>query len=202
MQSKYANVMHKTKNDIRKEVRLRKKELSPLVFSSESNSVCQQLNNVCKSFSSLTSQGQNIVAFWPMIDEVDIRPFLENLLKENTHNIFLPVITGDGTMEFRLFEGKEKMSQEPQFGIWEPTSRITLKPELQDNNDNLLIIVPGVAFTLNGDRLGRGRGFYDRILTSFPSAHTVGVCLSCQIYDEIPTDPHDQKMNMVITPIL
>ncbi|MDO4461617.1 MAG: 5-formyltetrahydrofolate cyclo-ligase [Bacteroidia bacterium] len=186
--------MLKTKSDIRKEVRTRKSEFSPLLFSEESKYVCDALYQFCNANDKVT----RIVAFWPMKDEVDIRPFLNDLYLSNTHKIYLPVITGDGIMEFRLFEGKQNMAQEPQFGIWEPTSSITLSPNNITAKDNIIIVVPGVAFTPNGDRLGRGRGFYDRILASFPSAITVGVCLSCQLYDELPTDSHDKKIENII----
>ncbi len=193
--------MLKTKSDIRKEVRARKKELSPLVFSEESNIICKHLELFASNFSS-THKVQNIVAFWPMSDEIDIRPFLESTYNNGAYHIFLPVITGDNTMEFRLFEGKNKMAQEPQFGIWEPTSSTTLTPDQISDDETLIIIVPGVAFTPCGDRLGRGRGFYDRILTAFTNTKKIGVCLSCQIYNELPTDPHDQPMDAILSPVL
>lgn len=204
--------MLKTKGDIRKEVRARKRELSPLVFSEESRIICNKLTEICTPLNTtqnkktasnhISDTNQTIVAYWPMADEIDISPFLETTYKSGSYRIFLPVITGNGIMEFRLFEGRENMAQEPQFGIWEPTSHTTLSPTQTNSNDKLIIIVPGVAFTPQGDRLGRGRGFYDRMLTSFYNAHTIGVCLSCQIYDEIPTDPHDQRMDLVLAPNL
>lgn len=62
------------------------------------------------------------------------------------------------------------------------------------------IIVPGLAFTKHGQRLGRGGGYYDRYLASLPPAtHKIGVCFSLQIVDSLPIEPHDQKMDLVIT---
>ena len=63
-----------------------------------------------------------------------------------------------------------------------------------------LILVPGVAFTRGGERLGRGGGFYDRLLASLP-AHTckIGVCFEAQILPELPVEAHDQRINLLAT---
>lgn len=183
--------MHKSKTDIRKEVRARKQALSPLSISAASREMCSILE-----LSPLLREAEVIVAFWPMKDEIDIREYLIKIAARGEKTIYLPVITGDGIMEFRLFEGEDKMVQELQFGIWEPTSREMLLPS-EVGNKKITIIVPGVAFTEKGDRLGRGRGFYDRILCSFEGATTVGVCFKCQIYEEIPVDSHDKPIDVV-----
>ena len=83
------------------------------------------------------------------------------------------------------------------FGVREPVARIehAVAPETLD-----LILVPGVAFTRAGERLGRGGGFYDRLLASLP-AHTckVGVCFDAQILTELPVEPHDQRVDFLAT---
>lgn len=62
------------------------------------------------------------------------------------------------------------------------------------------ILVPGLAFSKRGDRLGRGGGFYDRYLALMPdSAFRLGLCFSSQIVAEIPMQPHDQRVHAVIT---
>ena len=63
-----------------------------------------------------------------------------------------------------------------------------------------LILVPGLAFTRDGHRLGRGGGFYDRLLSRLP-ARTVklGVCFDLQIVAQLPSEPHDQRMDAVVT---
>jgi 5-formyltetrahydrofolate cyclo-ligase len=62
-----------------------------------------------------------------------------------------------------------------------------------------LIVVPGVAFDPTGNRMGRGRGFYDRLLKSTPNAMKVGVAYDFQLLDKIPVEPHDVPMDSVIT---
>ena len=61
-----------------------------------------------------------------------------------------------------------------------------------------MIIVPGVAFDLQHNRLGRGRGFYDRLLSSL-SAPKVGICFDFQLIDTVPTEPFDRLMDSVVS---
>ncbi len=62
------------------------------------------------------------------------------------------------------------------------------------------VIVPGLAFTLAGDRLGQGGGWYDRYLAGLrPEAITIGVAFAPQIVDSLPVEPHDIRLDKVIT---
>ncbi len=61
-----------------------------------------------------------------------------------------------------------------------------------------LIVVPGVAFDRRGNRIGRGKGFYDRLLTE-TKATTVGVGYDFQLVDDIDSEPHDVVMDLVVT---
>jgi 5-formyltetrahydrofolate cyclo-ligase len=81
------------------------------------------------------------------------------------------------------------------FGVMEPSHDSEVVP-LKDIQG---ILVPGLVFNKNGNRLGKGKGFYDRALASF-SGKKVGVCFSFQISDKlIPTEPHDVKMDYLLT---
>jgi 5,10-methenyltetrahydrofolate synthetase len=62
-----------------------------------------------------------------------------------------------------------------------------------------VILVPGLAFGRNGSRLGRGAGFYDRFLNAHPHALRAGVAFSDQVLDSLPEDPHDQRMDILLT---
>jgi 5-formyltetrahydrofolate cyclo-ligase len=63
-----------------------------------------------------------------------------------------------------------------------------------------LVVVPGVAFTASGHRLGQGGGWYDRFLTGLrPGVQRIGVCFRECLVDEIPTEAHDITMDLVIT---
>jgi 5-formyltetrahydrofolate cyclo-ligase len=82
-----------------------------------------------------------------------------------------------------------------QFGIREPIRGMPIPIELID-----LVIVPGLAFDPFGNRLGRGRGFYDRFLgkASFRGV-ACGFALEDQVVDSIPSGPHDQKVSLLVT---
>lgn len=63
-----------------------------------------------------------------------------------------------------------------------------------------VILVPGLAFTRAGQRLGRGGGYYDRLLAALPASTVrLGVCFEMQIVEELPSEPHDQKVDAVVT---
>lgn len=83
------------------------------------------------------------------------------------------------------------------FGVREPAVHAmhAVPPDSLD-----LILVPGVAFSADGARLGRGGGYYDRLLASLP-AHTckMGVCFDSQVLPEFPVEPHDQHVDFIAT---
>lgn len=62
-----------------------------------------------------------------------------------------------------------------------------------------LMLVPGVAFTQDGKRLGRGGGWYDRALTNLPKCiETVGICAKERLLSDLPTEEHDRKVSKVL----
>jgi len=60
------------------------------------------------------------------------------------------------------------------------------------------MLVPGRAFTKDGKRIGRGSGYYDKLLSKDPHLQTIGVCFNCQIFEDLPQDEWDQKMDEVV----
>ena len=93
----------------------------------------------------------------------------------------------------KYVEGKLAVSE--GFHIVEPTDDA---PELlpSDFNKIDLAIIPGRAFTMDGDRMGRGKGYYDRFLAQ-TTCTTFGVGFSCQLVDSLPVDEWDRKMSKV-----
>ncbi|MEI6197067.1 MAG: 5-formyltetrahydrofolate cyclo-ligase, partial [Verrucomicrobiota bacterium] len=82
-----------------------------------------------------------------------------------------------------------------KFGVREPAAGCAEIPLERFD----LVLVPGMAFDMVGNRLGRGRGFYDRLLQS-ASGVKCGVCYDLQLLEKIPTEPHDAKVDFVLTP--
>ena len=107
--------------------------------------------------------------------------------------VFLPVINGDD-MTVAEFTGEYQIGR---YGIKEP-SLLTPHSSLLTPNSIDFVLVPGVGFSPNGYRLGRGKGYYDKFLSKHSNLFTVGVCFREQFYLDIPREPHDVPMNKVI----
>jgi len=134
----------------------------------------------------------NIIAYSSLPDELPTDNIIHTLIKQG-HDIYLPVIVGDN-IEFHMYEGEENLFSESLFGIKEPTSSCKSLPD----DEPVSIIVPGIAFTIDGKRLGRGGGYYDRYLTKQKNSYKVGVGFACQCVSEIPTEDFDITMDKVI----
>ncbi len=141
-----------------------------------------------------------VLMYWSMADEVQTHDFVERWYREKT--VLLPCVDGDD-LRLRQYTGPECMVAGEQFGIGEPAGRDRLGAAGSEERTDLeavdMIIVPGVAFDRQRNRMGRGRGFYDRMLKSTPNAVKVGIAYDFQLMDTIPTEPHDVKMDEVIT---
>jgi 5-formyltetrahydrofolate cyclo-ligase len=136
-------------------------------------------------------QAKTVLLYWSMDDEVQTHSFVERWYREKT--LLLPCVDGND-LRLRQYTGPECMVAGEQFGIGEPTGEeFTRLDEIE------MIIVPGVAFDRHNNRMGRGRGFYDRLLSSTPSALKVGVAFDFQMLDEIPVEPFDIPMDKVVT---
>ena len=134
-------------------------------------------------------EANTVLLYWSMTDEVHTHAFAEKWFSKKT--ILLPVVNGD-TLDIKQFSGTSQMIPGEQFGIMEPQGSI-----YTDYSNIDLIIVPGVAFDKNNNRMGRGRGYYDRLL-KLANATKVGVCFDFQFFDTVPVETHDIAMDAVI----
>lgn len=123
-----------------------------------------------------------------MKDEVFTHSFIEKWSKFK--HILLPVVKGDD-LELCSYSTPDDLST-GAYGILEP-----IGPPFREYDKIDLVIVPGVAFDSSGCRLGRGKGYYDRLLPKI-SAPKIGICFPFQLVDEIPTEELDIRMNEVI----
>ena len=113
--------------------------------------------------------------------------------------VYLPVINGDDmtacefTGEYRVGRYDIKEPITPHSSLFPNGHQHVLTPHSID-----FILVPGVAFSPNGYRLGRGKGYYDKFLSKYTNLFTVGVCFREQFFLDIPTEPHDVPMNKIL----
>ena len=104
--------------------------------------------------------------------------------------LLLPVVKGE-ELELKEFQGQ---LHEGTFGIQEPEG------ETFEAFDQIeLVVVPGMAFDKEGKPLGRGKGFYDRLLPKLTNAKKIGICFPYQLVDTVPTDAQDIPMDKIIT---
>lgn len=131
----------------------------------------------------------NIVMLYSALpDEVQTQAFLEKWhLKKK---IILPTVVGDDIIPVEY--GKDTAFAVGDFNILEPQN----EPYTGGFD---LIVVPGVAFDRKGNRLGRGRGYYDRFLCQHLDVKRIGICFDFQLVDEVPAEPFDILMDEVIT---
>ncbi|MGL5318487.1 MAG: 5-formyltetrahydrofolate cyclo-ligase [Bacteroidales bacterium] len=132
---------------------------------------------------------ENILLYAALPKEVQTTPLLEKL--SATKQIWLPKVAGD-ELEIRAYEGPDSL-QRGHFNVPEPTGVLCLHPEKID-----LVLVPGVAFARDGSRMGYGKGFYDRMLPHL-RATKVGFAFDFQLFDQIPTETHDERMDLIVT---
>ncbi len=129
-----------------------------------------------------------ILMYHALPDEVDTRVFLD---KWSSHKqFFLPRVNG---VNLEILPYDRSRLELGSFHIEEPTG-----DDLTDPSTLELIIVPAVAYDRRGNRLGRGKGYYDRLLCE-TDACKVGVAYEFQVLEEIPAEPHDVPVNIVIT---
>lgn len=133
-----------------------------------------------------------VMAYWAMPSELPVDAFIEAWVAAGKR-IVLPVVEGDDLALF-VYTGRECLAEVPPYGILEPHGTPRVSPEEVD-----AVLVPGMAFDANGGRLGHGKGFYDRLFPRMPSAKLIGVCLNCQLVEQIPMEPHDRRVDCVIS---
>ena len=131
------------------------------------------------------------VAFYHALPgEVQTAAFIERWYQRK--RLYLPLVEGDDLRLLR-YTGPDSL-RKGAFGIWEP--KADGEEAVEGAID--LIIVPGVAFDAQGHRLGRGRGFYDRLLSSLDTPK-VGICFDFQLVPSVPVESFDHPMDHVIT---
>ncbi len=138
-----------------------------------------------------------VVLFVSRADEVDTSPLLSRALEDGKETL-VPRITAAGSLEFALL-GEPDRLRLGRFGLPEPPPD---RPAVRLDHQ-ALVLVPGLAFDLNGGRLGRGGGYYDRALAIDRRAELapvlIGVGFSFQLVARVPMNPLDVRLDGVVS---
>ncbi|MCD6050833.1 MAG: 5-formyltetrahydrofolate cyclo-ligase [Verrucomicrobia bacterium] len=138
---------------------------------------------------------QRILMFYPLNDEPDIAPLFTQALAAGK-TIALPRYNSSlGVYEAALIRNLTEDLVPGRFGVREPSPNCPAVPLNQLD----LTLVPGIAFDASGRRLGRGKGFYDRLLPG-TTGMKLGLAFDWQESDALPAEPHDVELDAVLTP--
>jgi 5-formyltetrahydrofolate cyclo-ligase len=178
-------MMKEQKKRLRKEIREEKKRHSADELMAYSSALLEQIEKHPRFIASHT-----VLLYHSLSDEVQTHAFVEKWYK--TKKVLLPVVRGD-ILVLRHYTGKECLKI-GAFGIEEPEGEnFTRLHEIE------FCLVPGMSFDRQGNRLGRGKGYYDKLLPLLPHAYNIGICYRFQAHEEIPAEPFDRKMDEVWT---
>lgn len=171
--------------------------------TSEKPKIAFDFTSFDSRFISLYKKSKILFIFLSLPDEIDTLSFIKKAVIDNK-KIAIPKIY-DNEMCFYFLDQKiplEKQITIGSFGIFEPINDLE-KADEKILNKNDIVFFPGLAFTKEGKRLGRGKGFYDRFFSKLWNTKNrpvfIGLCYESQIIDEIPTNKDDIIMDAILT---
>lgn len=171
----------------------------------EMGSECRKKESslVCSNFlhSHFYADCKSVFSYFPLSLELDVSEINLQVLKDGK-NLFLPRCGADGSMEFfKICNDVDFFDQfvKGAYGIFEPKPGL-IKASSSDFSDSCFL-VPGWGFSKDGNRIGKGKGFYDRYFSNLNSDFfKIGIHFSCQLLLEIPSEAHDMKMDFLLGP--
>jgi 5-formyltetrahydrofolate cyclo-ligase len=178
------------KRGLRRQLRLALAKISPEERAASSSQAVRILQSRVE-----WQQAACILFFAPLQDELDLWPLLIQSLREGrtvTLPRYDPAKSEYGAAQI-LDLGTDLVHG--QLGILEPSAACRGIPLIQLD----FALVPGLGFDLSGRRLGRGRGYFDRLLTRVRGV-TCGVAHDCQVLSVLPTEGHDRTVDCIVTP--
>lgn len=182
--------VHAEKRALRAELRERRRTMTV----TEREHASEQLGERLRELVAATG-ARSLSAYLSSTDEPNVRPFL-NWAHEQGIRVLLPITRDDGLLDWAVGDGESE--REGLFGMPEVIGEV-LSPLAIDEVD--LILVPAASVDASGMRLGWGRGYFDKTLGSMerrPPAYAV--VFDSEFVDVVPSEPHDQPVDGVVTP--
>jgi len=179
-----------SKADLRRKLRAIAREHSAAERARDSSAVCERLR-----MQRVWREARAILFYHPMADEPDIQPLIAEALDAGKIAGLPRYSADEGRYEACEVRDLALDLRPGNYGIHEPSSECSIF----DLKKLDLILAPGIGFALNGLRLGRGKGYYDRLLADTP-AFKCGVAFDWQLAVEISSEPHDIRLNSIVTP--
>ncbi len=178
------HVEESEKAKIRRLIRNKKNVLSDMEKSQSAATVFEKIELLSEFMNA-----KSVLMYWSLPDELPTHNFIVKWSAKK--QMLLPVVKGD-EMLIKPFISTDEL-RKSDMGIWEPEAQREYLRQID------LVIVPGIAFDKGKNRLGRGKGYYDRYFNN-KSITKIGVCYDFQLLEVIPTGPFDVSMDKIITP--
>lgn len=175
-----------SKQEIRDRINSIRKNLSQKDIEEKSRKIIDNLIRLEEYLNAST-----IMPYVSLNTEVDTKEFIKSELIKGKRSIVIPFVEGEN-IQVSYFKDFSEL-REGEFGVLEP-----MKKKRYDGKIDL-VIVPGVAFDLQGSRIGFGKGYYDRFLCRSKDSLKVALAFEEQIVDSIPNEFHDHPVDMIIT---
>lgn len=179
------------KGNLRKQELLKRDLLSATQIFSKSRQIMQKL------FSLKEFNDSNTIAFYVSVkSEVHTHEMIEKSIALGK-KVSVPILRQkENKLEFSEISSLKDLHKTP-FGLLEPKKELEKIAPLDEID---LVIVPGIAFDRQGNRIGYGKGYYDRLLKQLSSlAVTIGLCFEENLLESIPATKNDEKVNIVLT---
>jgi 5-formyltetrahydrofolate cyclo-ligase len=182
---------HDPKVVLRARMRASLAAMTPEAREASSRAICERL----AAFDRIVAAAM-VMIYMPLRTEVDVLPFARRFLAAGGHLVVPRTDRAARTIEPAGVSSVERDEFEVDaMGVLRPRRWWPVSTDQVD-----VILVPGLAFDAAGRRIGRGGGFYDRFLLRLPPATlSVGVAFEAQRIDEVPADPHDRRVDVVVT---
>lgn len=178
--------MNATKNQLRQIIRERKKFYDAQELRAMSDALCKKIKQHPR-----IQAAKVLLLYYSLPDEVDTHDLIQDLVAAGK-TVLLPIVEADFRLSLRRFDGKQFLKRN-EYAILEPVGEDYLNYDCVD-----VAIVPGMGFDRYGHRLGRGKGYYDRLLPLLCNAYLLGLCFPFQKLECIPVEEHDVLMNEII----
>lgn len=184
------NCAREAKAAVRRHVRVELERLSATDRAAAAARVCALLFR-----QPIWKNSRTVLLYAPLPDELDISAVLETALQDGKLAALLRY--NRVQRNYAAFEvtNRQQDLQPGYFGVLEPGPQCREIPLNQLD----LTLIPGVAFSFDGGRVGRGKGFYDRLLP-LVSGVKCGVAFDHQVLPTVPLEPHDIRLNCILTP--
>lgn len=174
------------KDEIRQQIKKRKRQFTENQLRELSLAIIDRLLRHPR-----IKSAKRILMYYSLPDEVYTHEAIIQLANKGKE-VFLPVVLDNFEMELHKFSRKENMS-EGSFNIMEPTGH-----KYTDFDKIDVAVIPAIAYDEKNNRLGRGKGYYDRFLAKIPLAYKIGVCFDFQRITNLPVDKNDVPVDEVI----